>query len=287
MPPFNELIERIENLQGLDGPAGPVSVAISKATHEPPVSSLLGGTWLGHPVHPALTDLPIGFWTTAFFLDLFGGKGGRRAARRFVGLGVVFALPTAATGLADWADTGGGTRHIGMTHGLINTTALTLYALSWRARRRSHTLRGIALSLAGATLATAGAYLGGHLVYRRGIGVDVNVFTEEPHDWTRPNKAPEPLEGATGLYVEAGEARVVATRTDGTWYGIGARCSHRGGPLQEGTFQGGCVTCPWHNSRFRLTDGEVIDGPASVSQPRYEVRDDGESVAVRAAPSAG
>ena len=280
---LDEMVGRIENWDGLDGVTEKVSATVARVTHRPPVSSALSGTWLGHPLHPVLTDLPIGCWTSAFMLDLVGGKTGRRAARSFVGLGVATAIPTVMTGLSDWADTVGGTRRIGTAHALINTTGLGCYVLSWRARRRGHHLRGVALGMLGATVVTVGAHLGGHLVYRTGTGIDVNVLDPGPSDWTSPARAPVPLDGGAGAYLDTGAGGVLATRHDGTWHGIGARCSHRGGPLHEGTFDGDCVECPWHHSRFRLDDGSIVNGPATAPQPRYEVRERDDVMAVRAA----
>ena len=110
MSALDSVIARLEQVEALDGVAERVSVAASYVTHLPPISSILSGTWIGHPLHPILTDLPIGSWTSAFVLDLVGGRRSRKAAQSLVGLGVLAAVPTALTGLADWADTGGGTR---------------------------------------------------------------------------------------------------------------------------------------------------------------------------------
>jgi nitrite reductase/ring-hydroxylating ferredoxin subunit/uncharacterized membrane protein len=281
MPGLDEVINRLEQIDVLDGAAERVSAAVGQITHRPPLSSLLSGTWLGHPLHPVLTDLPIGSWTSAFVLDLIGGKAGRRPAQTLIGLGVLAAVPTALTGLADWSDTVGGTRRVGSFHAVANTVGLACYALSWRARRRGHHGRGVLLAMAGATAATAAAGLGGHLVYRTGTGVDVNAFDEGPADWTTADTT-SALEGADGLFAEVGSAGVLALRDGpGGWHGIGARCSHRGGPLQEGTFADGCVTCPWHQSRFRLDDGTVVDGPATSPQPRYEVRETDGVLSIR------
>ena len=136
---------------------------------------LLSGAWLGHRLHPALTDLPIGFWTSAWVLDIIDLAGGRRqrdAARTLVGWGVLSALPTAATGLSDLTDTEGTARRIGLVHAACNSTALVSYAASWLARRRGSHGRGVAWGMVGAAAATAGGWLGGHLVFARGTGVD-------------------------------------------------------------------------------------------------------------------
>jgi nitrite reductase/ring-hydroxylating ferredoxin subunit/uncharacterized membrane protein len=287
MSALDSVIARLEQVNTLDEVAERVSVGASYVTHRPPVSSILSGTWIGHPLHPILTDLPIGSWTSAFVLDLVGGRRSRKAAQSLVGLGILAAVPTALTGLADWADTGGATRRVGTFHALTNSVGLGCYVLSWRARRRGHHYRGVAWAMAGATAATAAASLGGHLVYRLGTGVDVNAHATGPEDWTDATSASS-LPGGEGRYVEAGPAKVLALHDGpGGWHGIGARCSHRDGPLEEGEFADGCVTCPWHKSRFRLDDGSVVDGPATAPQPRYDVRERDGTVSVRSAARGG
>ena len=126
---------------------------------------MLRGDWLGHPVHPALTDLPIGFWTSAWVMDLV--PGGRTAARRLIGLGVLAAIPTAMTGAADWPSLSRRKDSAAVAHLTCNLGATALYALSWRARHRGHGLRGFALAQLGAVAATTGAALGGHLAFGR------------------------------------------------------------------------------------------------------------------------
>jgi nitrite reductase/ring-hydroxylating ferredoxin subunit/uncharacterized membrane protein len=279
---FDPIVERIGQITALDAVGNKVSEAVSRVTHQPPVSSLVSGTWLGHPLHPALTDLPIGSWTSAFVLDFVGGKASRRAAQALVGLGVLTALPTAAAGIADWADTGGEAKRIGAVHALTNSVGLGLYYLSWKSRRRGHHARGVMWALAGATAATVGATLGGHLVYRLGLGVDVNAPEEGPQEWTTAEQSEE-VKGIDGRYLGAGRTKVLATHDATGWHGIGARCSHRGGPLQQGEFVDGCVVCPWHHSRFRLDDGSIVDGPATAPQPQYEVREQAGTYSVRRA----
>ena len=178
--PVDKLIARIEAVDSLDAAAEQLSQAVSRVTHRPPVSNVVGGSWLGHPVHPVLTDLPIGFWTSAFMLDLVGGRSARQAAQSLVGMGVLSAVPTALTGLADWSDTVGRTRRVGIAHALCNSAGLLSYTLSWQARRRGRHGLGVLFGLAGSAAATLAAGLGGHLVYRKGTGVDVNAFQPEP-----------------------------------------------------------------------------------------------------------
>lgn len=148
----------------IDAPAVQAQRLADRVIGDGSLARLLQGTWLGHPLHPALTDLPIGFWTSAMVLDVFGGRRGAPTARRFVAWGLVCALPTVAAGAADWREMDAEARRIGAVHGALNAGAIVLYAWSWKARRHHH-VRGIALGFAGATAATAAAYFGGELVF--------------------------------------------------------------------------------------------------------------------------
>jgi uncharacterized membrane protein len=137
---------------------------------------LLQGAWIGHAIHPFLTDIPIGSWMSATILDLVGGPTARPAAEVLIGVGVVSAVPTALTGWAEWAVTSGAARRVGVVHAASNAVAVGLYGASWRARRRDRPRRGAMLALGGMTMVTVGGYLGGHL-----ISV-LNVSTSHPAD---------------------------------------------------------------------------------------------------------
>jgi uncharacterized membrane protein len=164
-------LERLENASELDQIATKLQRTIADTVGDGFANDVLSGAWLGHAAHPMLTDLPIGFWTSAFVLDLIGGRRSRDAAELLVGLGVLSALPTVATGAADWSHTGERARRVGVAHALANTSAIGLYAWSWRARRRNHYVTGVTLGMLGATAATLGGLLGGHLLSRLGVGV--------------------------------------------------------------------------------------------------------------------
>lgn len=264
----------------IDRVSGPVGDAVRHALDRQPLKDLVSGTWLGHPLHPLLTDLPIGFWTSAFTLDLVGGRSTRRAATQLVAWGVVSAVPTAVSGAADWGDTTGAARRIGLVHAAANTTALACYAASWWARVRGRHARGVALGLAGATAATVGGYLGGHLVDSLGVGVDRSRFPRPPEAWTRVAAAIEVDEQPRRFL--AGEAPVVVFRHRGDVLALDARCPHRGAPMDEGALDDGCITCPWHGSTFRVTDGSLVRGPSTVDLPAYECRVVADDVEVRA-----
>ncbi len=266
------VVDAIGRAESLDGPASKMASTVGRV-RSPGVAGVLSGTWLGHPLHPVLTDLPIGCWTSAWLLDLVGGRSSRPAARRLIGLGVLAAVPTALTGLSDWADTEGPPRRVGVVHAAANSVGLACFAMSWVSRRRGRHGLGVLLGMVGASAATVAGHLGGHLVYRRGTGVDVNAPSERKEEWTplEPAQPRPPDDGAFLAHADS-EPILVTHAADG-WHGIGDRCSHRGGPLHEGTVGDGCVTCPWHASQFRTTDGAVLTGPATHPQPRYEVRE--------------
>lgn len=277
------LVRRIERARGLDPIAKEASGSVSAATRPAPIKNLLSGSWLGHQLHPILTDLPIGAWGAATALDLTAGEEGAAAARRLVGMGLLTSAPTALAGASDWAETTGKDRRVGLVHGLMNAGVSVLQAGSWIARRRGHRGAGVALSLVAVTVAGVSAYLGGHLSYVRGIGVNRTAFQRRAREWTDVGAESEVGEGELRR-VLVDDVPVLLTRRHGSLQAISAVCSHAGGPLDEGTLdEDGCVTCPWHGSRFRLADGGVERGPASVPQPSWEVRTDAGRVLLRAA----
>jgi nitrite reductase/ring-hydroxylating ferredoxin subunit/uncharacterized membrane protein len=271
MPLPVEAVERIETAQILDQPAELLSGLISKAIPSGAVKDLLSGTPLGHPAHPMLVTVPIGAWVSVSVLDLLGGKSARGAAQKLVAFGALAALPTAATGASDWSDTLGAERRVGLVHAVGNYAALGIYGLSYLARRRGKQTRGTALALAGAGLLAATGYLGGHLSYAYGVGVDTTAFQGAPEDWTDVAAEADVTEGKA-TYVEAGGVPVLLSRVSDRIVAIFDRCTHRGAPLHEGRISGDCVECPWHGSKFRLVDGEVLQGPAQLPQPRLEVK---------------
>ena len=273
-------VERLSADERLDQVADPAADTIRGALDRQPAKDFLSGTWLGHPLHPLLTDLPIGFWTSAFTLDLVGGRRTRRAATQLVAWGVVSAVPTALSGAADWGDTTGPARRIGLVHAAANSTALVCYAASWWARVRGRHGRGVALGLAGATAATVGGYLGGHLLQALGVGVDHTATARPPSEWTRVATPDEVTERPRRVL--AGEAPVIVLRQRGAVVALDARCPHRGGPMEEGEVRDGCITCPWHGSVFRVDDGALVQGPSTVDLPVYECRVTSDEVEVRA-----
>lgn len=176
-PPAVRLTQRLEGAKALDPAVRAIGPAAAALIGSEGRRRLLHGDWMGHAVHPLLTDLPIGFWTSATVLDLVGGEEARPAARRLVGLGVLSAVPTAVTGWAEWAAVSEpGIRRVGVVHAVSNAVAGVAYGASWFARRRGDHERGRNLALAGAAIASVGGYLGGHMTSARKVSTRHPAF---------------------------------------------------------------------------------------------------------------
>src|SRR5437899_1921120 len=145
-PRIRHVVEQIGEIDALDWVARPLKKTFDRAVKPGTAKDLFAGTWLGHPLHPVLTDIPIGAWSSSVLLDYLGGKRARPAADALLGIGIVSALPTAWSGLTDWTDTWGKAQRVGVAHALGNAAAIGLFTLSFRARRRGHRFRGVMLS---------------------------------------------------------------------------------------------------------------------------------------------
>ncbi len=273
----------IESASQLDPLGDPLSAAIRRVLPAGPTKDLLSGTWLGHALHPILTDLPIGAWSSSLVLDFLGGRRARPAADRLIAFGILTAIPAALTGAADWGDTNTRDRRVGLVHAAANTLALVLYTASLRDRRRGKRIRGRALSLAGAGALGAGGYLGGHLVFARGLGVDVTAFESRPTDWVDVAADADIVDGEP-IGVQHHGVEILVTRDAGKLLALADRCTHRGAPLHEGKQHDGCIECPWHQTIYRLADGAIVQGPATTPAPTYEVRAVNGRIEVRATP---
>ena len=279
---MQRIVQRIEERKGLDRLGGPLSEAAGRATRPRAIKNALSGTWLGHQLHPMLTDLPLGSWISASVLDFTAGPAGSCAAQRLVGFGVLAAVPTAASGASDWSETIGAERRVGLVHALGNVGALALQVASYFARRRGNQGAGVALGAAGTGLAAAAGYLGGTLTLDQGVGVKHTVFEDSVAEWADVAALAE-LGSGQLVRVSAAGVPVVLVRQGSEVHALSATCVHAGGPLDEGTLVDGCVRCPWHGSEFRLTDGKVARGPAAADQPSWQVRILDERVQVRSA----
>jgi nitrite reductase/ring-hydroxylating ferredoxin subunit len=275
LPPGNRAPVRIlAGLEALDAPAKKIGKAVRSVVKPGPVKDALSGSWLGHALHPLLTDVTIGSFTSALALDWLGGRQSEPAAQRLIGLGLLSAVPTVSSGYSDWADTevaNDSVRRIGIVHATANATAASLFLASWLARRRGDHGRGKALALAAGGVLGGAGYLGGHLTLAEGVGVDQTTFEDTRTDWTAVLDDTA-LEDGQMRCVEADGTLVMLARSGGILYALSNRCSHRGGPLHEGKLENGTVTCPWHDSVFDLRDGSLVHGPAAYPQPAWETR---------------
>lgn len=283
MSQLDVYVDAVEKNESIDQVSNAIKPVFDKVVPAGTVRNFFTGSWLGHPLHPLLTDVPIGAWTSATILDLIGGKSSRKAADRLIGLGIISALPTAAAGAADWIDTWGGTQRIGAVHAGGNVTAIALFALSYSARKRGHRIRGVMLSLAAMGVASVSAYLGGHLSFRKGVGVDTTAWEQPPEKWT-PALSSNELTDGKPVKGNAEGVEVFLLKQGRKIYGLVNRCTHRGCGLHEGEVDDETVKCPCHASTFRLEDGAVVTGPAVAPQRAFDVRVKSGTVEVRLRP---
>lgn len=245
------------------------------------------GVWLGHPLHPVLTDMPVGAWTVAVTLDAVNSVSPsepvRRCADAALGLGVAAAVPTALAGVADWYHLVGHTRRMGLTHALLNVGAVVLNTASLLLRGGKRRQIGVGLSMVSYAALALSAYIGGELVYATGVGVDHTTFEPKlPSKRFTPVMPEADLEENKPHRVVVNGTPVMLVRRHGHIHAIGETCTHLGGPLAKGTLEDEAVVCPWHQSRFALKDGAIVSGPATFPEQAYEVRVNEGQIEVRA-----
>jgi len=254
-----------------------------------PLKNLLHGTFLlRHPLHPALTDVPVGAWTVGVVADFaahFTARIPEAAGDVALIVGLLVALLTLVTGYTDFADTVGMERRFGCAHGLLMTLVVAIEMVSlglrWWAGEAAHPV-AVGLSTGAYGILLLGAWLGGHVVFGIGYSVNRQAYLAGPVDWVPVGAASAVPE--TGMHlVEAEGTQVLLARLDGAICALADVCTHAGGPLHEGTLEGGVVTCPWHGSRFRLRDGRVVGGPATFDQPPLLVRETDGTLEVKLA----
>ena len=270
----------IEKQEWLDTAADTLQKAVTSAYEAggeagQRIKDAMHGTWLGHPLHAAVTDVPIGAWTASVVMDAIDemspSSGMKTGADTALAIGLAGAGLAAVAGLTDWSATDGRARKIGLTHGLLNVAAVGLFTTSFFMRRADKRTEGRALSAIGFATSMLSAWLGGKLTYSEQIGADHTVGQHFPNEFTRVLADSELGEGQMRR-VEVNGSRALLAKRDGHIYSIAEVCSHLGGPLAEGEFTGTEVRCPWHGSCFSLEDGSVIHGPATHPQPCLETR---------------
>ncbi|MDQ5824527.1 MAG: non-heme iron oxygenase ferredoxin subunit [Chloroflexota bacterium] len=238
----------------------------------------LNGVWLGHPLHPVITDVPVGAWTMTQLLDLIslmrGDDSGLDAASDItLGAGIVAALGAAVTGLADWSDVGGSHRRMGMAHALLNMGGLTLNVASLALRMGGKKNRGVARSLSagGYVLNAAAAYVAGELVYNLGQAVNRDAWVDGPNKFTDVASLEELREGEMVKVDYDGRPIVLLQHDDGI-HAFEGTCPHYGCGLWEGKLDDHTLTCQCHGSQFDVRDGSLLHGPATAPVPSYDVR---------------
>jgi nitrite reductase/ring-hydroxylating ferredoxin subunit/uncharacterized membrane protein len=300
-----------KNAKWLDGFAKVFGAAVDGFYRLPGtafIKNLLHGTWpLGHPLHPAITDITIGAYTAAVALDVLfffnsqtlgssrvaNDPGFTRAPDFILIVAFVSSLIAIASGLTDWKDTFGEERRTGMLHGLIMVVATVLFAASIILRLpggiQGTELRmlAIGLSAVGWVVMLVGAFFGGEMPYGYGTQVNRLAWSEIPTKWQKLEIAAKDLEDRKPVVgkIEGGTEIFVA-KIDDKIHAMGNTCTHAGGPLNEGKWVGvdRCeIECPLHASVFCAKDGGVRNGPATFPEPVFEVRiSDAGAVEVRA-----
>lgn len=240
-----------------------------------PVKDLLNGTWLGHPLHPAATDLPIGAFLVAVILDIGAFS---TAAFWALVVGQVTFVASLVTGLADYTDTDGSARTRATIHGTVMVIGggFTAASLVLRGGGTADGTLQTAMLVVGFLVITAGAYIGGDVAYVFGNMVNRHAFRGAGTKWIRLDTGNvtdlTALPEASPTKMKAGINDLVVVRIGDTVHAMHSVCAHAGGPLARGIVVDGCVECPWHGSRFQLRDGRLRRGPSVYDQPAYELR---------------
>lgn len=269
---LHRAIERLlESQAAWADPLGKLFVAIFSALYKPVplIKDLLNGVWLGHPLHPAITDVPIGAFVVALVLDI---SGQRAAATAAIGVGIVFMLLAALAGYADYIDLEGKPRRFGTIHSSLMLVALVFYAVSFVMRLgASPSPAEVWLSVIGFLIVITSAYVGGELVYNLGTQVDRHAWRGGGTKWAALDVTEVPADKP--VKAKAGAQTLVVVRRGSDLDALHDVCAHQGCSLSEGKIVGDTIECQCHGSRYRLRDGLVVRGPAVFDQPHYEVRE--------------
>lgn len=270
----------IDQQTWLDTIGDPLQAAIGsvfKSAGEPgkQLKNFLNGVWLGHPAHPATTDVPMGAWTCTAVFDAMASIGEDRSLERAaditLGTGLLAAVGSAVTALTDWSDTYGQERKVGLLHGLMMVGTVLTYTASLLARWSGSRGLGVALGNAGYALALAGAYIGGEEISDIGYGVNHTAFQHGPADYVTVLPEAE-LQSETPIKADAKGVAVVLVKQGNQIYALNDTCVHAGCSLAGGQVEGRTIICPCHGSQYDLRDGSVINGPATMPEPHYDVR---------------
>ena len=267
--------ERMERAGSLDGVRRALSGAVRRGLPPGPAADALHGVPLGQPAHPRLSGMSLGFWTSAALLDLLPDT--ERAASALIAAGVAGTAPAALTGLADWSVLHPEQQRVGVVHAAASVTASALFCASLIARSAGRRRGGKALSFAGLGVASFGGYLGGHLSFRLAAGANhaESVAHLAPLGWHDLCRLAELPDGRP-VRRDLGYISLLVLRDGSSVSALADRCAHLGGPLHQGELVAlsghRCVSCPWHGSMFRISDGTVMRGPATARQPTFDTR---------------
>jgi nitrite reductase/ring-hydroxylating ferredoxin subunit len=273
------ILDRVSDGTAFDKVIEPARRAVQGALRPQLLKDFLHGSWLGHPLHPVLVQVPVGSWLSAGVLDLFPPM--RPAATLLIGTGVAAAVPASLAGAADWSEQEAGVRRLGAVHALANSAALGLYVGSLVVRGKGRSGLGRLLSYAGLGLVAGSAAVGGHMSYAQSSGASHSATAARAltTDWIDLGPMDDLPEGRPALRTGKGSSVAVplavvrrGARVD---VFIGA-CAHLSGPLYEGAVEEvrgkQCLVCPWHGSAFDLDSGAPRRGPAGTPQEKLEVR---------------
>ena len=287
-PAGDRPIDRLARDKRLDPLADAVQAIVQRALNgDDPfrkfANSVLHGTFLGHPLHPLVTDIPIGAWTVGAVADLLalGDERYAFAADVATSIGYVGAIAAALSGWAEWSDTKGDPKRLGIAHASLNGAAVLLYGASLTLRATHRRPAATVTALVGYALLGSAGYLGGELSYGLLLGTRHTAEPiDPPTDFTPVAKTSDvPTEGMIRVSLEG--MPVLLSRIRGVIHATSAVCTHRGAPLDEGQRTGDCIRCPWHGSLFALDGGGVIEGPATFPLPSFDARIVDESVEIR------
>lgn len=277
---FKSLDDFIQQQAWLDAAGGPLQAWIHGLFSRGggtgrTVKNILNGTWLGHPLHPVITDVPIGAWICTCVLDtaasISDSRELRTAADMTLATGLGASIGAAVTGWTDWSDTYGKDRNVGLLHGLTMATAVTTYAIALVARVSGARRAGVMLANTGLAVASAGAYLGGDQVFDLGYGVNRTAYHRGPADFV-PVLSESELGANTPTKVEAEGRAVMLVKQGGQVFALDDTCVHAGCSLSGGKVEGRSIVCPCHGSQYELDSGAVINGPATRREPTLTVR---------------
>jgi nitrite reductase/ring-hydroxylating ferredoxin subunit/uncharacterized membrane protein len=278
---LHRAIARILDAQGMwADPLGKLFVTIFGALYKPVpiVKDFLNGVWLGHPLHPAITDVPIGAFVVALVLDIMGGSG--PAATAAIGVGVVFMIIAALVGYADYIDLEDKPRRFGTVHSSLMLLAAVLYLVSFAMRMAGGGDAAVWLSVVGFVIVIGSAYVGGELVFNMGTQVDRHAWRGGGTKWAAVEVGELPENKP--VKAKAGAQTLVLVKQGKNVHALHDICAHQGCNLSDGgKVVGDAIECPCHGSRFRLRDGLVVRGPAVFDQPHYEVRETAGKMEVR------